>query len=42
VVRVYAESSPGPDFEPVATELEDVYFTAVGGHLAPARATAAA
>jgi ABC-type multidrug transport system ATPase subunit len=39
VVRAYAEAAPGPGFEPVAAELEDVYFSAVAGHLAP-RATA--
>jgi ABC-type multidrug transport system ATPase subunit len=28
-VRVYAEESPGPEFEAVEPELEDVYFSAV-------------
>ena len=41
VVRAYAESAPGPGFEPVEADLEDVYFSAVAGHLAPARAAAA-
>ena len=36
VVRAYAEGSPGPGFEPVPADLEDVYFSAVGGHLSPA------
>src|SRR3954467_6303247 len=27
VVHVYGDSSPGPDFEPVAPDLEDVYFS---------------
>jgi ABC-2 type transport system ATP-binding protein len=36
VVRAYAEGAPGPGFEPVDPELEDVYFSAVAGHLAPA------
>jgi ABC-type multidrug transport system ATPase subunit len=37
VVRAYAPTSPGPGFEPVTPELEDVYFTAVAGLLAPER-----
>jgi len=41
VVRAYAESDPGPGFERVAADLEDVYFSAVGGHLAPAAPVAA-
>src|SRR5258706_11504974 len=36
VVRAYAESSPGEGFAPVEADLEDVYFSAVAGHLAPA------
>ena len=35
VVRAFADAMPGPGFEPVAPELEDVYFSAVAGHLAP-------
>jgi ABC-type multidrug transport system ATPase subunit len=38
VVRAYAQSSPGQGFEPVEADLEDVYFSAVAGHLAPAAA----
>jgi ABC-2 type transport system ATP-binding protein len=34
VVRAYAESAPGPGFERVPADLEDVYFSAVAGHLA--------
>jgi ABC-type multidrug transport system ATPase subunit len=33
VVRAYAESAPGPGFESVPADLEDVYFSAVAGHL---------
>jgi ABC-2 type transport system ATP-binding protein len=36
VVRVHADASPGPAFEPVAPDLEDVYFTFV----APLHSTA--
>ena len=36
MVRVYAENSPGEGFAPVEADLEDVYFSAVAGHLAPA------
>lgn len=32
VVHVYGEASPGVDFEPVAPDLEDVYFTVMSGH----------
>jgi hypothetical protein len=42
VVRAYSENAPGPGFEPVAPELEDVYFSAVAGRLEPARAAAEA
>jgi hypothetical protein len=35
VVRAYAERAPGVGFEPVEPELEDVYFSAVAGHLSP-------
>ena len=31
VVHVYAESNPGPGFEPVAPDLEDVYFCTMKG-----------
>jgi len=42
VVRAFADGSPGPGFEAVHPELEDVYFSAVAGHLAPAREPVAA
>ena len=32
LVHVYAESHPGPDFEPAEPELEDVYFSVMAGH----------
>lgn len=32
IVHVYAESSPGAEFEPVEPELEDVYFSVMAGH----------
>ncbi|HEY0739189.1 MAG TPA: ABC transporter ATP-binding protein [Herpetosiphonaceae bacterium] len=32
IVHVYAESSPGAEFEPVEPELEDVYFSVMEGH----------
>ena len=32
IVHVYAEASPGADFEPVEPELEDVYFSVMEGH----------
>ncbi len=37
VVHVHADSSPGAGWEPVQADLEDVYFSAMGGHLEPAR-----
>ena len=30
---VYSETAPGPEFEPSAPDLEDVYFTAMAGHI---------
>jgi ABC-2 type transport system ATP-binding protein len=42
VVRAYADAAPGPGFDPVAADLEDVYFSAVAGHLAPEPAAVAA
>lgn len=42
VVRAYANSSPEPGFESVEPELEDVYFSAVSGHLTPELQQAAA
>ena len=38
VVRAYAEGNPGAGFESVPADLEDVYFSAVAGHLAPVAA----
>jgi len=32
LVHVYAESLPGPDFEPAEPDLEDVYFSVMAGH----------
>jgi ABC-type multidrug transport system ATPase subunit len=42
VVRAYADSHPGDGFESVPADLEDVYFSAVAGHLAAAPAAAVA
>ncbi len=33
VARVDCDSSPGPDFEPVKADLEDVYFCAIAGRI---------
>jgi ABC-type multidrug transport system ATPase subunit len=33
VVHVYDEQRPGPDFESAEADLEDVYFSAMSGHL---------
>jgi ABC-2 type transport system ATP-binding protein len=41
VVRAYAEAGPA-GFDPVQADLEDVYFSAVAGHLAARAAPAAA
>jgi ABC-2 type transport system ATP-binding protein len=35
VVRAYADAQPAAGFDPVEADLEDVYFSAVAGHLAP-------
>jgi ABC-type multidrug transport system ATPase subunit len=35
VVRAYADGAPGAGFEAVEPDLEDVYFSAVAGHLEP-------
>ena len=32
IVHVYAEQSPGPQFEPVEPDLKDVYFSVMAGH----------
>lgn len=34
-IHVIAEASPGPGFQPVQATLEDAYFAAIGGQLAP-------
>lgn len=31
--RVYSETPPGPGFEPVEPDLEDVYFSTMAGHI---------
>ena len=41
VVRAYGESPPGPGFDAVAPDLEDVYFCMIAGYLAPQAAAAA-
>ena len=33
VARVYCDSTPGPGFEPTRPDIEDVYFSAVAGHI---------
>jgi ABC-type multidrug transport system ATPase subunit len=33
VVHVYSEADPGSGFEPVAPDLEDVYFATMAGHI---------
>ena len=32
IAHVYAERSPGIDFEPVEPDLKDVYFAVMAGH----------
>ena len=32
LVHVYADTQPGPEFEPVEADLEDVYFSVMAGH----------
>ena len=32
LVHVYADARPGPEFEPVEPDLEDVYFSVMAGH----------
>jgi ABC-type multidrug transport system ATPase subunit len=32
IAHVYAEESPGPEFEPVEPDLKDVYFAVMAGH----------
>jgi ABC-2 type transport system ATP-binding protein len=38
VARVYSATAPGAGFEPTEADLEDVYFSAMAGHLGPAGA----
>ena len=33
VVRVYSDTAPGPGFAPAEPDLEDVYFSAMAGHI---------
>ena len=33
IVHVYSETAPGPGFEPAEPDLEDVYFSTMGGHI---------
>ncbi|MFL5580717.1 MAG: ABC transporter ATP-binding protein [Gemmatimonadaceae bacterium] len=33
LVRVYSDGAPAPDFEPAEPDLEDVYFSTMGGHI---------
>ena len=39
VVRVHADAAPGPGFEPAEPDLEDVYFSALAGHVGAAPET---
>jgi ABC-2 type transport system ATP-binding protein len=41
LVHVYNDVSPGAGFEPVAPDLEDVYFTTMAGHIGRRRANGA-
>ena len=41
LVRVYADGKPGIGFEAVTAELEDVYFSAIAGHLGNGTGSAA-
>ncbi len=41
VVRAFGEAPPTPGFEPVETDLEDVYFCTIAGHLTAPVAEAA-
>src|SRR3712207_2477530 len=38
LVHVYAESKPGPEYERVEPDLEDVYFSVMAGHHPSTRA----
>lgn len=41
LVRVYADAAPEPGFELIEADLEDVYFSAIAGHLEPVAPMAA-
>jgi ABC-type multidrug transport system ATPase subunit len=41
IIHVYAEASPGPQFEPVEPDLKDVYFSTVSRRHQPAAESAA-
>jgi hypothetical protein len=38
IARVYSDATPGPGFEPSEPDLEDVYFSTMGGHIGRRRA----
>jgi ABC-type multidrug transport system ATPase subunit len=40
VVRTYSDTSPSPEFDAAEPDLEDVYFTAMAGHIGRRRSTA--
>jgi ABC-2 type transport system ATP-binding protein len=40
LVHVYANTSPGAGFEPIAPDLEDVYFATMAGHIGTRKAIA--
>ena len=40
LVHVYAESSPGPEFERIEPDLEDVYFSVMSGRHPATRSAA--
>ncbi|HEU0051875.1 MAG TPA: hypothetical protein VFQ39_01815, partial [Longimicrobium sp.] len=42
LVHVHGETAPGPGFEPVEPDLEDVYFSTMAGRIGRRRSVAAA
>jgi hypothetical protein len=42
IVHIYAEASPGAEFEMVEPDLEDVYFSVMAGQHGRGRATSGA
>jgi hypothetical protein len=42
LVHVHADARPGPEFEPVEPDLEDVYFSVMAGHHGARAGSAAA